>query len=82
MVSVRDSGWKFIAYTDARKFELYDLRQDPEESSNRAKDDPVTRSRYQTLLDRWLAATALEDPDELESDPEVMEQLRGLGYIQ
>lgn len=58
----------------------HSLRQDPGETEDRAADDPAIRSRYQALLERW-SATRQEVPVELDSDPEIVEQLRALGYI-
>ena len=81
MASVRDADWKLIAYTDGGGYELYDIRRDLEETVDLAEETPETRSRYQRLLERWLEATSEEDP-ELESDPDVMEELRALGYVQ
>ncbi len=82
MASVQDDEWKFIAYVEDEIFELYDLLQDPGETTDLAQQMPVVRSRYQKLLDNWLSQTQSERAGALEASSETTEKLRALGYIQ
>ncbi len=86
---------RFIASDDLRLLytlrdqtvELYRYRTDPDEQVNLADESPAEVERLRGLLERWQAmvsATVLEPTEETpaELDPETLEELRALGYIQ
>ncbi|UCG59586.1 MAG: sulfatase-like hydrolase/transferase [Phycisphaerales bacterium] len=55
---IRGNGWKFIRYRDGQEY-LYNLRQDPTETTNLV-DDPKCRSRREELaaeINEWLRRT-------------------------
>ncbi len=81
LAAVREPRWKYIAFVEEERFELYDLAGDPAETADAASRQPAVRSRYQELLERWLAARPPR-ADEAAPDAETMEKLRALGYIQ
>jgi arylsulfatase A-like enzyme len=61
---------------------LYDLRQDPGETTNRFTDDPILASTLLELLESWSPGqqTSQSQPAP-DIDPEVRQRLRDLGYI-
>jgi hypothetical protein len=80
--SVRGRRWKLIFYPGLQQdyVELYDLARDPAEGENYAEAEPRVRDAYLRLLQGWLAAEAAEVA-ETPLPPEVVEQLRALGYL-
>jgi hypothetical protein len=61
------------------------LAQDPGELHNLADRHPDLAARYAALLDERLgdlASAAGAPAHEIESDPSMLAQLRGLGYIE
>lgn len=62
---------------------LYDLREDPGETTNVADRRPQVVEELDGLLDRWLAdRDAPAPPSSEEVSPEERERLRALGYVQ
>ncbi|MEM6456017.1 MAG: sulfatase [Acidobacteriota bacterium] len=91
LIARRTSGDKAIAWLaggpryDGRA-ERYDLDRDPQERQDLLADDPAGRGAVTEMLRQWHQrrsadrAEGAADPGML--DPEVVEQLRALGYIQ
>lgn len=84
-VAAQDNQFKLIQ-SDAQARELFDLEKDPEEANNLAATDEKTVQQLATYLDLWQAnhpRYASEDKPTApaEIDPETMDALRGLGYI-
>jgi arylsulfatase A-like enzyme len=62
---------------------LYDLAEDPAETTDvQAAHDPVF-GRMRTLVDRIVAGGSVAAEERLpeDADPELIEQLRSLGYL-
>jgi arylsulfatase A-like enzyme len=84
--SLRAEGWSLIVYPERDTAELY-ARDDAGERNDRAAVDPERVSRMRALLDSVqgrLAAAAAEQgeaPPGPELDPELLRQLRALGYV-
>lgn len=76
LFALREPSWKFI---DAPTPELFDLDGDPGEQRNLAASQPDQADRRLAALDAIRAAPPLQDAQAAEGD--VLEQLRGLGYI-
>jgi Tfp pilus assembly protein PilF len=77
---VRHDGWKYIR---APRPELYDLRHDPRERTDRSRDDPGVAVPLREGLDRVTAESArraLRAPTRT-IDRETEEMLRALGYL-
>lgn len=80
--SVRDDQWKLIRYEDERRAELFNLAEDPTESTDQSASRPDLVGTMQEQLTTWLSsfqprtggAFELADADE--------EKLRALGYLQ
>jgi arylsulfatase A-like enzyme len=51
--SVRAGDWKLIEYFEDGRLELYNLKEDISETTNRAQSDPETTVRLKALLDDW-----------------------------
>lgn len=69
-----------------RERALYDLEADPWESRNLIETEPRTVRRLQRELERWLEqekilARAVAEASTRELPPEVLEELRALGYL-
>jgi arylsulfatase A-like enzyme len=66
--------------------QLYDLETDPWEEHDLFAEEPRTARRLQRELSRWLAeeaalSQAFEAASTRELPPEVVEELRALGYL-
>lgn len=76
---VRTKDWKYIR---APEPELYDLAKDPAESVNVIDEHPEAAARMAGWLEWYLAREPEEAQQPAEVDPETMERLRSLGYLQ
>lgn len=76
--SARVGEWKYVA---APTPELYDLRVDPGETKNVARDRAAVASRLAAELDRVKAPDAAPSQAPRQPDAETMERLRSLGYL-
>jgi arylsulfatase len=81
---VRVNGWKLIVWSEGRQG-LYDIRNDPHELQNLGLEQPTRLSQLRALLDRHIA-DALARGNAIGSehapvDPQVLERLRALGYV-
>jgi arylsulfatase A-like enzyme/Flp pilus assembly protein TadD len=74
--AVRDSDWKLIV---APRAELYALKQDPKEQSNRIEAEADRAGRMKDFLLRLESAAAPRAAGV--ADPETVERLRALGYV-
>ena len=86
--ALSSDGKKFIRQqkTDLHPEEmLFDLATDPIESENIANESPrldAYRSLLQEHTDLNRAALAASDQETVDVDPDTLERLRSLGYIQ
>ncbi len=83
---VMSDGWKLIEKVGADVFELYDLREDPNEQHNLIGSHAERAASLRALLDDWLAGFDhtfdVETPAASEDmAPELLERLRGMGYL-
>jgi choline-sulfatase len=76
LVAVRDEGWKWIA---APRPELYDLTEDPGETTNLVESHRPKARELQAALRAVEARPAAAAAESLE-DPEAIARLRALGY--
>jgi arylsulfatase A-like enzyme len=79
LVAVRSDGWKLITRSGDDRRELYDLRADPGERTNRFGTVPEGAT-LTTLLAGWQDAPP--PPPVTGSDPRIMQKLRALGYVE
>jgi arylsulfatase A-like enzyme len=81
---VRASGWKYLIREGDGAEELYDLREDPGELRNVADREgerlAELREICKAALDRARAA-AVPQATGLPDDPETLERLKALGYL-
>lgn len=96
LLAMRDHGWKLIhapneldrAIMTGSEYELYDLQSDPDETKNRAADEPKRVEEMRATLDTWAkpwrdkayAGNTATNDEPLA--PELTEQLRTLGYVE
>ncbi len=75
-------AWRTASHKliEAPKPELYDLAQDPGETTNRAAKDAVRFAQMQQRLQAALAQP-VTTAAAAETDPEAAERLRALGYV-
>jgi len=80
--SVQSRRYKLIQYPGVEEdyFELYDLKEDPQEQHNLAAAEPGLRDGLRRALDLWQGAVPDDGPIPELSD-EDLEQLRALGYL-
>ncbi len=89
MVSIRRGRWKFISNAlgpqllPRPRFELFDLEADPGERTNLADKHPELVHELEAEAVAFVQSQRAELVPEtgVELDPEVLEQLRELGYI-
>jgi len=74
--AMRTNRWKYIR---APKPELYDLSQDPAETSNVIASHPAEAQELETKLKAVSASTELVAPAAM--DPATLRQLKSLGYL-
>ena len=82
---VRDGPYKFNHKPNGRR-ELFDLRRDPLELRDVAADQPDVAQRLEQRLAQWLheeerLRQVVAEAPTRELTPEVIEQLRALGYV-
>lgn len=74
---------KFMQAGDDGSDELYDLKADPDELTNRVAEDSETRDELAEVLDAWLEDTDPVNPKvKRDLSPEDKETLEALGYFQ
>ena len=78
---LRTPACKIIWSSDGQHI-LYNLRQDPGETTNRFSDEPALASTLLELLDSWYPPHSIPLPQPApDIDTEVRQRLRDLGYI-
>ncbi|MFQ5353410.1 MAG: sulfatase-like hydrolase/transferase [Thermodesulfobacteriota bacterium] len=92
-IAIRTTKWKFIktledvSYSPGFKLkkgltELYDLVNDPGETTNAAKENSAVTAGFETLLSKWLAERrGGEEAEMIEADEETKQKLEALGYL-
>jgi choline-sulfatase len=75
---IRTNRWKYIR---APRPELYDLIQDPSESTNIAGDRPAEVKDLETQLSAMEGSGASEKIQPTAEDQRTVQQLRSLGYL-
>jgi len=79
----RTDGWKFIYTPFAERWELYDLARDPGETLNLYGSEPARAEQMRRMLQAWATRPRSRLPTlDFTTDPETLERLRSLGYIQ
>ncbi|MFK7988497.1 MAG: sulfatase [Sandaracinaceae bacterium] len=79
-VAVRDAQYHLILSSPGDRVQLYDHRADPLEERNLAEAQPEVVSRMRAALDAWHRETPAVGTAAL--DPQRIEALRALGYIE
>lgn len=82
--SVHEGDLTYMRWFYDDQEHLYDLASDPQQLENLAESSPEEILRLRTVLEVWIEAEtkgeALEAPEHI--DPETLERLRSLGYVQ
>jgi arylsulfatase A-like enzyme len=87
-VAVRDGDWKLIWPLGkdhpllSGRPELYDLRDDPGETRDLAATEPERVEALRRAAERWIALGPIQRGTVPHLDPEAVERLRALGYLQ
>jgi arylsulfatase A-like enzyme len=82
--SIRTPEWKYISSLQGGR-QLFDLRIDPREQNNLARQQPERTAELERALQR-IVAMAIRSGEKIRGQsspvaPEVLERLRSLGYI-
>ncbi len=80
LAAVLDGRWKLIRTLDTGAEELFDLDADPHEKSPLGSQQGAEALRLRQLLDAWQVGA--KAPAEEPVDPERLQALRALGYVQ
>jgi len=74
-------SWKFIATTTGQK-ELYDWSADPDESRDVYHANPDVAHQLDEQLEQWMHLAPHHKVQSTQANPETIERLKGLGYIE
>lgn len=83
LYAIRQADWKLILNVHTGAVELYDLRQDPRETTNCANTAPLMASKLEAQLRNHLQrikASPSSQADEV--DHLTLDRLRALGYVE
>lgn len=82
LISFRRASHKAIFNLDTGSVELYDLAQDPGETTDRSDAEPAITEAFRVLLDDYQSRVADNQPSQefAPIDDEMREQLRAVGY--
>lgn len=80
---IYDFPWKYVSFSDGEAH-LYNLSADPGETRNLADDYPSVRARLEKALSTWREENEpfRNDGSSQITDPELLERLRSLGYVE
>jgi arylsulfatase A-like enzyme len=73
---------KLITNLESGRRELYDLKADPTEHEDLSEARPKLADELSALMDQFFVHGDEDQPNTLELDPETVERLRKLGYIE
>jgi arylsulfatase A-like enzyme/Tfp pilus assembly protein PilF len=79
--AIHTDDWEYVR---APQPELYDLTRDPGETTNVIERHPAETQRFEALLNGIVSSSAPGRVEKVETslvDPQIMEQLRSLGYL-
>jgi arylsulfatase A-like enzyme len=81
--SLRSGDWKLIVDHIRGKEFLYDLAEDPSEAKNLVADNPEKLAEMLVALEAWVAEMEAKGGSipHLESNEELRDELRALGYL-
>jgi arylsulfatase A-like enzyme len=84
--AVRQGDYKLITVPRKRRVELYHVLEDPEEKVDVAAAETAKVKELLEMLDRWQSRTqelsrGPAEAGEAELDPDALERLRSLGYL-
>ena len=79
--SCRTDEWKLVYDERGNRYELYDLRNDPEEVVDVFPGSPDVINLLMERLRSHLAGLSVDQSD-FQHSPEVQERLRQLGYLE
>jgi len=80
-------NYKLVRGMESGKLDLYDRSTDPSERTNRADAFPAITRKLNDALDRWSKSfpvsfdVFVDEGETLEPDPEMIENLKMLGYL-
>jgi arylsulfatase A-like enzyme len=73
---------KLISNLETGRRELYDLAADPVEHKDLSEARPELANELSALMDQFFVRSDETQPTTLELDPEMVERLRKLGYVE
>lgn len=84
MFAVRTEGWKLIFTENEKRYELYNLEEDPRELKNVFSENQQKAKLLKVELEHFIKRVHRSTPGAAKPslDKEAMEKLKSLGYVQ
>ena len=80
--SIRSEEWKLIYTKESDKYELYNLKKDPQELANLYGKETAIAEEFKKELEKYLNKSLLSNKTSGEINKDTEEILRNLGYLQ
>jgi len=81
MIALVTNRFKYIRAPQEKRWELYDLHEDPGEMTNLAKEKKIVRAKLEKQVRQWLEDTPPPNFKQPEISDEDRDALRALGYV-
>lgn len=84
MVTVIHEGWQLIRISEPGggvKVELYNVKKDPNCTSDLASERPGRVKTLSKLIDDWFTEESQDRPELVPTSPQTLELMRGIGYL-
>ena len=84
-IGIRTSKYKYFRQSrnSKKNLHIYDLKKDPYENKNIAKDHPVLAEEMEKILSELISSSKVSEREEITKDEEekIRKELKKLGYI-
>ena len=80
---IRSNSWKYLNIISRKTKELYNLKEDPKETTNVIEAHAEVAERYEKEIEHWMnvADNITFTPEKSNVDKDLADQLAALGYV-